>query len=60
MSGDKSKKGGYRLRNNRDCEMEKEATANEASLASGQDGDRGLDWLWDAVNSVLMADMATL
>lgn len=60
MSGDKSKKGGYRLRNIRDCEMENEATANEASLASGQDGNRGLDWLWDAVSSVLMADMATL
>ncbi|CAI5689176.1 unnamed protein product [Oreochromis niloticus] len=64
MSRDKSKKGGYGLRNipDCDCEKEKEATADEASLASGQDGDRGagLDWLQGAVGSVLMAEKATL
>lgn len=62
MSGDKSKKGGYGLRNILDCEMEKDAAASEASLASGQDGDRGegLGWLRDAVSSVLVAEMATL
>ena len=60
MDGDKSKKGGYGLRNNSDRQIDKEVAASET--LAGQDGGPGegdtLDLICVAVSEVMTAGMA--
>lgn len=62
MSGDKTKKAKYGLRNNPGSEMEKEVSANTTELASEQHGDNtvSLDLIRGAMSEVMTAEMATL